>query len=193
MKIQYNAPVILTFGFLSLGALILGFLTNGETTMRFFSLWPVQDTPLSYIRFFTYIFGHADFTHFVGNFSIILLVGPLIEEKYGSGRLFFMILATALISGALHAVFFNSGLLGASGIAFMLILLTPFTNTKSGKLPLTFLLIAAIYIGQEVFLAVTVVDNVSRFAHIIGGVLGAAMGYFGSWKKHRRRDLTGLN
>lgn len=177
-KIQYNSPVILTYALLSGTALLLGWLTSGAVTRNFFVLSSVGlYNPLSYLRLITYIFGHADFNHFFGNFSIILLVGPLIEEKYGSKRLLLMIGATALISGILHLIFFQSGVLGASGIVFMLILLTPFTNTRSGKLPLTFILIFLIYIGQELALSMTVVDNISRFLHILGGLIGAWMGY----------------
>jgi len=177
-KISYNSPVILTYALISVAALVLGWLTNGAVTRDFFVLAPVGlYNPLSYFRLITYIFGHADFNHFFGNFSIILLVGPMIEEKYGSKRLLLMILTTALVSGILHLMFFRSGVLGASGIVFMMIMLAPFTNTRSRTIPLTFILIFLIYIGQEFLLSITVVDNISRFLHILGGLLGAWMGY----------------
>lgn len=183
-KISYNSPVILTYTLISGLALILGWLTNGAVTRQFFVLAPVGlYNPLSYFRLVTYIFGHADFNHFFGNFSIILLVGPMIEEKYGSKQLTLMILATALLSGILHLLFFRSGVLGASGIVFMLIMLAPFTNTRSKTIPMTFILIFLIYIGQEFLLSLTVVDNISRFLHILGGLLGAYMGYLLNKKK----------
>ncbi|MCL1949541.1 MAG: rhomboid family intramembrane serine protease [Turicibacter sp.] len=178
LKVHYNAPVILTYAILSFAVLVMGWLTDGVFTREFFVLHPGNFyDPFSYLRLVTYIFGHADFNHFFGNFSLILLVGPLIEEKYGSRQLVMMILTTALVSGGLHLLFFTSGVLGASGIAFMLILLTPFTNVRSGRLPLTFILIFLIYIGQEVALSMTVHDNISRFLHVLGGILGALMGY----------------
>ncbi|MDR0272148.1 MAG: rhomboid family intramembrane serine protease [Clostridiales bacterium] len=175
-RIHYNSPVILTYAAISLVLLLLGYISGGVIT-EFLVLRP-EFGVLNLLRMFTYAFGHADFTHFFANFSIILLIGPLIEEKHGSKKLLLMMIVTAFITAIIHIIFFNTGLLGASGIVFMLILLTPFTNTKTGKIPLTLILIALIYIGREVFLGITVEDNVSRFAHIFGGILGACMGYF---------------
>ncbi len=39
IRFQYNAPVTLTFFFLSLAALALGRLTNGWTTTHLFSVY----------------------------------------------------------------------------------------------------------------------------------------------------------
>lgn len=178
VNIHYNAPAILTYTALASVVLILGFISGGSITNRFFVLSPAFSLqPIHVLRMFSYVLGHADFNHFFGNFSMILLIGPLIEEKYGSKKLVVMMLLTAFISAVIHVIFFNTAILGASGIVFMLILLTSFTNTKSGQLPLTFILVALIYIGREIFLGMTVVDNVSRFGHILGGIIGACSGY----------------
>lgn len=179
MKIGYNAPVILTYTALACVALILGYLSGGSVTRHFFTLYPVFSfQPIQLLRMFSYVLGHADFNHFFGNFSLILLIGPLIEEKYGSRKLVVMLLLTAFTSAVIHVLIFNTAVLGASGIVFMLILLTPFTNMQSGKIPLTFILVAAIYMGRELFLGMTVTDHVSRFGHLLGGVIGACSGYF---------------
>ena len=37
-KLQYNSPVVLSFFFLSLLSLLLGYLTKGWTTTAFFSV-----------------------------------------------------------------------------------------------------------------------------------------------------------
>ena len=182
-RIQYNAPVILTYTLIAFAIFLLSLLTNGRTN-TFFILQP-RFYLLNTLRMVTYVFGHADFGHFVGNFSIILLIGPIMEEKYGSKNLMLMMLTTALLTAIIHILFFNTALLGASGIVFMLILLTPFTNTATGKIPLTLILVAVIYIGREIFLGITVVDNVSRFAHIIGGVIGACLGFLVKRKKEK--------
>jgi rhomboid protease GluP len=104
------------------------------------------------------------------------LVGPIVEEKYGSKSLLIMILITALITGILNILFFNAGLLGASGIVFMLILLSSFTNVRSGEIPVTFILVAILFLGREVFESLQN-DNISQFAHIIGGICGSVFGY----------------
>ena len=71
----------------------------------------------------------------------------------------------------------NVGLCGASGVVFAFILLSSFTSFKEGEIPLTFILVAALYIGQQVVQGMTLDDNVSNMAHIIGGMVGGAVGY----------------
>ena len=176
-KINYNAPVTLTFTIISVAVLILDYISGGRIAINLFALFPNFGIR-NFIRMFTYVFAHLDFNHFFGNFSIILLIGPLIEEKYGEKNLLLMMVATAFVTALIHILFFNTIIVGASGIVFMLILLTPFTNTKSGKIPLTFILIALIYIGREIFLGITLADNVSRFGHVFGGIMGACSGFF---------------
>ena len=68
-------------------------------------------------------------------------------------------------------------LLGASGIVFALILLSSISRTEGGAIPVTFILVAILYIGQQVWQAITVRDNVSYMAHIAGGAVGAGLGF----------------
>ena len=116
------------------------------------------------------------------------MVGPLLEEKYGSADLLFVILATALVTGiANFALFPRIQLLGASGVVFALILLSSFTSMKEGEIPLTFILVAALYIGQQVYQGIFVNDNVSNLTHILGGLVGAGLGYVMNKDKIRNR------
>ncbi len=186
-KISYNSPVILSFVLISLGALILNFLTGGLTNALFFSVYRSSFTdPLAYIRIFGHVFGHANFEHFFNNMLVILLVGPILEEKYGSKTIIWLIAFTACITGLFQIIFFNTGLLGASGIAFMMIILTSVVNIQKGKIPLTLILVSVMYIGNEIFLGLTSVDNVSRITHILGGILGAIFGYVLNSKKVKK-------
>lgn len=105
-KIKYNSPVILSFTLLSLFAVILGYLTAGLSTQLLFCVYKSSPlNPLSYIRLFTHILGHADWQHFLNNFMLILLVGPMLEEKYGSKKLLGMIVFTAFITGLINIIF----------------------------------------------------------------------------------------
>lgn len=178
-KIQYNSPVILTFTILSFVSLILGELTNKLSTILFFSVYrgPLTDI-LFYFRLIGHILGHADFQHFLGNFLIILLIGPVLEEKHGSPAMITMILITAIVTGLLNVLLFNTALLGASGIAFMLILLSSFVNTQEGKIPLTLVLIILLFIGREVVDIAFTNDNVSQLTHIVGGLCGGVFGFY---------------
>ena len=62
-------------------------------------------------------------------------------------------------------------------MAFAFVLLTSFTAFREGEIPLTFILVALIYLGQQIWDAVTVRDNVSNLTHIIGGLIGGGAGY----------------
>ncbi len=176
MKLQYNSPVVLTYALASSLVLIVsGGIVN---IMPYFTVFPEMSltNPIDYFRLFSHAFGHANWQHLLGNFTLILLLGPILEEKYGSKALLLMMLVTALITGVINVVFFPRPLLGASGVAFMLIVLSSVTNLKKGNIPITFLLIVFLFIGQEVFNSLKE-DNVAQFAHIIGGAVGSAFGF----------------
>lgn len=177
-KIQYNSPVVLTFAAISFVALILNCITGGWSNRAFFSVYRSSlANPLTYIRLFTHVLGHVDFSHFMNNMMYFLLLGPIIEEKYGSRNLLGIIAVTAFVTGVLNCLFFSSGLLGASGIVFCFIILSSMTSIKDGKIPLTLILVCVLYMGQEIFNAVFVKDNISQFGHIIGGICGCVFGY----------------
>ncbi|OGM96096.1 MAG: rhomboid family intramembrane serine protease [Candidatus Yanofskybacteria bacterium RIFCSPHIGHO2_02_FULL_38_22b] len=176
MTIRFNSPVILTFALISAGVLVL-FTFTGTTFYHLFSA-PTEISlfsPFMYFSFVSHVFGHQNWNHLLSNFMIILLVGPLVEEKYSSGTLFLIILITALITGILNIVLFSTSLMGASGIAFMLIILASLTNFSRREIPLTFLLVAGIFLGNEVINSIEK-DNISQFAHIVGGICGSSFG-----------------
>ncbi len=183
MRIKYNSPVILGFSLLCVAVFCLDKLMAGAL-MPYFTLGHVSiANPISILTLFTHVLGHISVEHLIGNLTFILLVGPIVEEKYGDGRTLFMILMTALITGILNIIFFHTGLLGASGIVFMLILLVSFTNTKSGEIPLTFILVALLFVGKEILTSLAT-DQVSQFAHIIGGVCGSVFGFMNRPGRH---------
>ena len=178
-KITYNSPVVLTFAAVSLAALILGLITDGVTTAKLFSVYRSSLTdPLTYPRFFLHVLGHSGWSHYIGNMLLFLVLGPQLEERYGSGPLLEAVAATALISGLVQFIFFpHTALLGASGVVFMMIVLSSFTGFKKGSIPLTMILVFILYIGREVVDGLFTKDNVSQLTHIIGGVCGGVFGY----------------
>ena len=176
-RIIINSPAVLGFTALCFVSLVLGFITNGASTMLLFSVYnsSLLD-PLTYLRFFGHVCGHAGWEHFIGNIMLILVIGPLLEEKYGTSNIIFTILATAFITGLIHFIFFPGALLGASGVVFAFILLSSFVGLKEEGIPLTFILVALIYIGEQVYQGLFVQDSVSQFTHIIGGIVGSGIG-----------------
>jgi len=191
MKIKYNAPTVLTFAFLSAIVLILSQTVAQSLTEQWF-LVPGRGgfspgSLRSWITLFTHALGHANWPHLISNFSFILLIGPILEEVYGSFSLFVMIAITAAVTGVLNVVFFTSGLLGASGVVFMMILLASFTNFSRGEIPLTFILVLLLYLGRELFDSFGTdpeTANISQFAHIVGGFIGSLFGFFRKGPTH---------
>jgi len=179
IKITYNMPVILSFVLICFAVTLLGILTNDGSTALLFSVYRGSWTnPLTYLRLFTHVLGHAGLDHFVGNAMYLLLVGPLLEEKYGSATMLKVIIATAFVTGVIHCLLWsNSALCGASGVVFAFIILSSFTAFKDGEIPLSFLIVGVLYIGKEIYSGLVIADNVSNLTHIIGGVVGSAAGY----------------
>ena len=159
LELQYNSPVILTFFLLSLLVLFLDQWTDGWTTMHLFCVYrsSLKD-PLFYIRLFGHVLGHASWDHFLNNMLLLLVVGPPMEEKYGSKPLLCGMVFTALVTGVLQCVLFP----------------------RSG------LLVAALYFGQQVYDIIFVHDNVANFMHIVGGLCGTAFGYYSALHSRRR-------
>ena len=184
-KIVLNSPVVLTFTLICVIALIVGAITKGSSTRLIFSVYRSSlRSPMTYVRFFGHVFGHANLSHLAGNLMMILVIGPMLEERYGSGSMVVMILLTALVTGVIHFIFFtSSALLGASGVVFAMILLASMTGIRDREIPLTFILVTVLYLGQQIYEGIFVPDNVSQLTHIIGGIVGAVFGYLVNRKR----------
>ncbi|MBR4459703.1 MAG: rhomboid family intramembrane serine protease [Clostridia bacterium] len=184
LRLTYNAPVVLTFVLLCVAAYLLNLLTgakpdqgiSGWTNSHLFSVHRASLLdPLTYVRLFGHVLGHSSWEHLLNNAMYLLILGPMIEEKYGSSNVLFVILATALAVGVIQMIFFDTAVLGASSVVFAFIILASITNMEQGTIPLTFILVVLLYIGQEVLNAFRA-DQVSQMAHIAGGVVGGALG-----------------
>ena len=177
---SFNAPAVLCFALLSLGALGLSILSGGASDHLVFSVYKSSFLhPLTYARLLCHVMGHTSFAHYVSNMALILALGPIVEERYGSLRLLLMFAITAVVSGLFHMVFGGSAMLmGASGIVYMLIFLASTAGSRPGEIPLTLVGVAALYLTQEIFKGLFSADSISQLAHIVGGVCGAVMGLF---------------
>lgn len=178
MRVRYNSPVILSFALASAIVLIVNQITGGRFTPTLFIVNPSfsASNPIDWLRLVLHVVGHRDWGHLISNFSFILLIGPVLEEKYGSLPILLMMLVTALATGILNILVVKTGLYGASGIVFMLILLSSFTNIRKGEMPITFILIIALYIVRE-FINALNPDTISQLAHIAGGICGGLFGF----------------
>ena len=191
LRVTFNAPVVLSMVMISFIATLLNYTLNGSLKEILFMTYHSSAlSPMTWIRAFTHIFGHANWTHLIGNMSYILLLGPMLEEKYSSGTIAEVVIITALSTSIVNYIFFPSvALCGASGVVFAFIILSSFTSFKEGEIPLTFILVAVFFIGQQIVDGITVKDNISNMAHIVGGIVGGILGYglnvktrFDKWK-----------
>jgi GlpG protein len=179
MKITFDSKATLILASLSLIGLFF-VNTSTESGSIFILNGDFQETsPVWYISTLTYIFGHADFEHVIGNLSIVLLLGPLVELKFGWQKFSLMVVSTAILTAILHTLLWDNGLIGASGIAFMLIVVTSLLNTRGKDIPITFILVVLLFLGQEIYSSFKN-DQISHFAHLFGGAMGAFWGFYRS-------------
>lgn len=181
MRITYNSPFILTFALLAVFVFILSISAGGQIPILVlngnfnFSEWQ------SYVGLFLYPLCHANITHLVSNFSILLLVGPLLERQIGWKKLFSMSVVTTLIIGFAHIILSNQGLIGASGLVFLYIVLSSLTHSSDKEIPLTFILVVTLFLGQEIVNAFKD-DNISQMAHVVGGLMAVVFRYVFNYK-----------
>lgn len=179
LKFDYNSPVIISYLIISLIAWLLNSLTKGKTNKLLFSNYRSSIfNPFTYIRLFTHSIGHKDWNHLVSNFLYILLIGPIIEEKYGSINLLIMFLLTSLAISLFNIIFNDYSILGASGNVYMLIVLSSFSNLSEGKIPITLVLICLFYITSEVRDSILEGNKkVYHDGHLIGALCGILYGF----------------
>lgn len=180
-KIVNNSPVIIGFVVICCIVQLINTLTGGRSTNMFFSCsfsssWK---NPFTWLTYITFGVGHASWEHLFGNMSYLLLLGPLIEEKYGSLDTILIMMASTISTGIIGHIFFpSSGVVGASGIVFTFLILASITSVKDG-IPLTLILVAVFYLVPEIRKWVFMEDyNISHFGHIIGGCVGIVLGLF---------------
>ncbi|MBQ8136711.1 MAG: rhomboid family intramembrane serine protease [Clostridia bacterium] len=189
-RISFNAPAVLTFAIACVLVQLLSMLTGGGSNRLLFSVYrsSLLD-PLTYLRLFGHVLGHGSWEHLLNNMMFILILGPMIEEKYGTSNVIAVMVITAFVTGVISMIFLpGTALLGASGIVFSFILLSSITSFEEGTIPLTFILVAVLYIGREIWNGVTAKDNISQLAHIAGGLVGSGLGFLmNRWHMTQKR------
>ena len=187
LRLSFNAPATLGFVALCLIAFLIDRLTGGAANRTAFSVYsaPLTD-PLTWIRCVTHVLGHAGWDHLLGNMMYVLILGPMIEEKYGTKNTVLIIVITAAVTGIINMIFFpRVMLLGASSVVFAFILISSITVREDRTIPVTFILVAVLYLGQQIYQGLFTRDNVSQMAHIAGGAVGSVMGFLLSRKKKK--------
>lgn len=176
---SYNSVVILSYFFICLLVLILNIITRDKINRFLVFRRGSLLNPMTYVRLIASGLCHKDWSHFRNNFITILLIGPLLEEKYGSINLLYVLLITTFVSSLVHLFIYDSGAIGASDNVYMLIVLCSIVNIKDGKIPITLILIILFYVVDEVIKQFSNKnDSISHDSHLVGALCGFIFGYF---------------
>jgi len=149
---------------------------DGQVLTRFGSSWPLFVNRLQPWRFVMAIFLHGSLLHIGFNMWVLMDVGPLVEEVYGSARYLFIYVATGVAgyllssSVGVHSVGGSGALLGLIGV---LLALTRGRQNASLQMLRGSLIRWLIYIAVLGLLGAGMIDN---FAHIGGAVSGYLLG-----------------
>lgn len=175
-RLYINAPITLMFVIICLMTIVLDNITSGKSTELFFSTYGSSWLdPLTYVRLIGHVFGHQNLSHLISNSLYLLLLGPMLEEKYHD-KMIIVIIVTAIITGLVNNIIQPEVmLLGSSGVVFAFILMASITGKNEG-IPITLILVAILWLGQEVYTGISNADNVSQLTHILGGLSGALLG-----------------
>lgn len=190
ISVLYDAPVTVTFAlivifvFLVDGAIFKGNLSakyllaptaaNGANPFSF-------KIPLSYIQVLFHVVASVEQTALLSNVIIILLLGPILEEKYGSVIIGLMMVLSALLSGVLNASFCLVGSSGADSIVFMFVLLNSYLSVSKKKIPLSAVIVLILFISGE-FFAKNPNGFIGILVNIAGGLCGSLLAFLTSPK-----------
>lgn len=190
LKISLDAPVTTFFALFSLilftvdtiflkGKLSLGIFSSPTSASG--SLPFSVSSATSYLRLILYIFGAASWTSLLVNLLFVLLLGPAMEERYGSVVIGIMMIVSALFSGVLNACFCTVSLQGCLPLVFMMIFLNSFMSFSKKKVPLSFVMIFIFFIAYEL-----IEKSPSQLVGIIiciaGGLCGSLFAFLTSPK-----------
>lgn len=150
-----------------------------------------MSNPFAYMRLFTHILAHSSFDHLKGKMMYLLLVGPSVEHEFGSTALIQIFGLVAFSSALVHILIGKpyTHQLGASGAVFSIILLNSLISATASTVPLSFVITALMWIGDEMWKLLFSSDNVSHHAHLTGAFIGTAMGVF----IHRKKAVVRAN
>ena len=208
IKVAYDAPVTLTFVIVCAIIFLLNMLLakSGKAaglegllaspTTQAGSLPFIVKQPLSYLRLLLYIFGSGQagggvvggapvlFT----NLILIMLLGPAMEERYGSVIIGIMIFVSALFSGVLNACFCEASLVGAVPVVSMMIFLNAFMSFSKKKFPLSFAAVMIFFVLLQIFSGAGAVKIIICIA---GGLCGSLFAFLTSPKVKASKKTSG--
>ena len=204
LKVSYDAPVTLSFVIIcALFFLLNNFVIKNDVlgkvlaspTTQAGALPFIVKQPLSYLRLLLYIFGAGSGPVSAGagsvlitNLILIMLLGPAMEERYGSVIIGIMIFVSALFAGVLNACFCADSLVGAVPVVCMMIFLNAFMSFSKKTFPLSFAAVIVLFVFLEIFSGAGAVKIIICIA---GGLCGSLFAFLTSPKVKAAKKSSG--
>lgn len=197
LKFIFDSPVVLVFSVVSAVIFISDLILKLNLSEKIFECPGAKSVPafdfksaLSYVKLVIYPFGGENSTSFFLNIGFILLLGPVLEERYGSIMLTLMIFITSLVGGVLTACVSTFGISGCGEIVFMMIILSVLSVFIKKQLPVSWIFIFALYLAFSLFSGKKISgfmpfmqNNVPVFIQLASGICGSLFGFFVCPKK----------
>jgi rhomboid protease GluP len=147
--VTFNCPITLAF-LVVVFIVQLAFQTNFSDL--FHNLFSVSKpfewaNSSSYLSLLLFVFSDDGKWQNISNpLLLIVLIGPIVEERVGPIQLVVAGIATTLITSLLHAILFSSNLYGPTCLAYMLVFMASYVNVRKGHAPLSFILVLVLVV-----------------------------------------------
>ena len=179
------------------GKLLAGVLTcpGGKESVPSFNFSALQD----YVKLLLHSLGCLSWNAVFFNGTLLLILSPELEERYGSAMLLLMIAISSLVSGVLNACFSSSPVTGQTCIIFMMIFLAGMTELAKKNVRLSRIFVLIFYLifelysvykgsrpgagGQTNAILNFFKANSITFVSLAGGFFGSFIGFLASPKK----------
>ncbi|MBP5568442.1 MAG: rhomboid family intramembrane serine protease [Treponema sp.] len=198
LKFEYDAPVTLSFIVITVLIFVISLIAK-DAKIQSLLVAPTNaagKAPFSFsniksiLGLFLYIFGGADPALLFTNLLFIALIGPSMEERYGSFIIGIMMFVSALFAGVLNACFCKYPMSGCSAVVFMLVLLNAMMYFSKNKITGTSVSMIILFILREVY-----IKNPNKAVGVIiilaGGLCGSLFAFLASPKARSERK-TGV-
>lgn len=199
LRLTYDFPVTVTFVLAALLVFVLdSFVFKGKLMSSAFVCHGAKTaeipfnfkSPGNIAGLILYVLGNRDWNMLFSNLILILFLGQILEERYGSLMLGIMTFISTLVGGVLTACISTVPLTGAGSLVFMMLVLVSLTELTKKRIPVYCLTAFILYLAFSFYRnsegikgADFLQKNVGVLVELIGGITGSIFGFLVSPKK----------
>lgn len=199
IRVTYDFPVTVTFALVAALVFLLDvFAFKGKLCNTVFICHGSKQAAVpfnfksagDFAGLFLFVFGNLSWEMFFANIVMILLLGQILEERYGSVMLALMMFISTFVAGVLTACMSTVPLCGAGTMVFMMSVLVSLTELTKKRIPVSCLLVFVFFLAFEIYRNVNgasgadvLQKTVGVIIEIIGGICGSIFGFLVSPKK----------